>query len=921
MKVLSRNWKTKVSRSYELQSLGWEESHLIVDFTSIGSQESISIIGKLRGSIHNIIKPINVQKLQKNNGLWYRAIFNIEEFGNNLNSVWDFYTVDESSKEYRVKSYIALNKKLPYKLPKSSMILKAYSTVQNNLSIKIEKSNTLLDVNDIDFKEDSLYISANLFIHKEYKSIFILSNDEEYISKYGNINVIGRENNYINIHLDIEYPLDKILCLSGEKKAQLLRFNLKFDDETEEYINIKAPNNFIKTSKVKDNNTISIYNDKSENLYIRIQENGAKAQVTSIFSYDDKFEINGFLDYESFNKKQSADLLIEKRQGKEFIILPLKINKNKKFTAQIKLNQLLNNNMLDGVWDIYFVSNDVKLRLESSLDDVENKQQVVQIPQRIRGNRYDTYVYKLYYTLENEVSLIIRKYMTIKRISKGCISSDKLLLEGDFFVEPPVQSLPENLQGTLNITGYYNRRYSLDSRIETSPTKNKYYTHFILESDISHLSNEEKRTIKSDLLCNTINLEMKVNQYQVSLTGVVDGKGLTEEMNIFNKYIKYKRTKNFAKLYKLFNKVILIDKNLAVYQSFHGKSYSCSPKAIHEELLRTKKDYKGVWVLENEYTDVPKGTIVVKPNTIRYYYYLAKAKYFINNGNFPDFYEKRQGTIHLQTWHGTPLKRLGYDISPDSPSYQENNSPELIRRNKRWDYLIGPNQYTSEILQRAFGFNNKMLDVGYPRNDVLYKHKNTDRVNEIKKKLGIDEDKKIVLYAPTWRDSDFHGGQSNQPYKLKFDIEQFKKEFSDTHVLLLRLHYRDASRLSISLSDKTIINASFYDDIQELYLIADTLITDYSSVMFDYANLKRPMIFYCYDYLKYKGEMRGCYFNFASVAPGPIVFDEKQLFESITCSDTFTEIYSKEIEQFYNKFCSWEDGNATSRVIKEVFEY
>ena len=212
-----------------------------------------------------------------------------------------------------------------------------------------------------------------------------------------------------------------------------------------------------------------------------------------------------------------------------------------------------------------------------------------------------------------------------------------------------------------------------------------------------------------------------------------------------------------------------------------------------------------------------------------------------------------------------------------------------------------------------------MLDVGYPRNDILHNY-NDDKINKIKAKLGIGMEKKVILYAPTWRDSDFHGAQSGEAYKLKFDIDNFKKRFGDEYVLLLRLHYRDASRLELDLSDSVVINASFYDDIQELYLIANILITAYSSVMFDYANLKRVMIFYCYDYLKYKNEMRGCYFNFSKSAPGPIVFDEDHLFDAIDNSEIILEEYKENINNFYNKFCEWEDGMASNRIIEQVFK-
>src|SRR5690606_3354637 len=121
--------------------------------------------------------------------------------------------------------------------------------------------------------------------------------------------------------------------------------------------------------------------------------------------------------------------------------------------------------------------------------------------------------------------------------------------------------------------------------------------------------------------------------------------------------------------------------------------------------------------------------------------------------------------IHIQTWHGTPLKKLGFDIDPSSPSYKENTSEQLIRRNKRWDYLVAPNEYTGAILRRAYLFKKKMLNVGYPRNDIFYKseHYKSEIVKRTKEYLNIPLNKKVILYAPTWTDNEFHEGQANEP--------------------------------------------------------------------------------------------------------------------------------------------------------------
>jgi CDP-glycerol glycerophosphotransferase len=212
-----------------------------------------------------------------------------------------------------------------------------------------------------------------------------------------------------------------------------------------------------------------------------------------------------------------------------------------------------------------------------------------------------------------------------------------------------------------------------------------------------------------------------------------------------------------------------------------------------------------------------------------------------------------------------------------------------------------------------------MLDVGYPRNDIFYQEDIDVKIIDIKKRLNIPLDKKVILYAPTWRDYEFHNGNHLKPYEFKFDLQTFKDRFGDDYVLLLRLHYRDANRIKVHGFEDFIYNVSSYDDIQELYLISNLLITDYSSVMFDFANLSRPIIFFTYDLKRYGSQVRGFYFNFRKEAPGPIVTNEYKLFDAIENIIPLQEQYSIKYEKFKEKFCHWEDGQASKRTIEAVF--
>lgn len=913
MQILNRNWKKSNNNIKQVEEVIWKDKKIYLYIN--GLKKDDLVLARLRNFSDEIVGI--VENVQCNNRTPYAATFEVINFGEKLNSIWDFYVISNTKKSIRLKSNLDFQENDVYKIDNKNIQLKPYTTVQYNFSLKTSITTIITNINEINIIDNNINISLNMLTDKKISSIDLFKKNDK-LKKHCVIKQLKNKNNYNNSHIIIKYPIEEILQYINKNKENKLFLTITYDNSSEEEFDLKVKDNFLNEVSIFNNKKIYIY-EKENEVYIKYEDKDVEAQVISIYSYGDKFIINGYIKSYLAEKVDIYNLLIVNRENKECISQNISMIKKNSFKVKINTRDFLEKEMKDGVWDLYINCGNRKIRLESTMDDVENKQKVINIPQQIIGNNEDSYVYKLYYSLENELSLIIRKYINIKAIKECKFTKDNLILKGIFFVEPPLQVLPQNFTSNINVKGYYNRNYTLKADVFTEQTSNRYNTNFNMKIDISILNEQQKKELRQDILTNTISLESTINDFKVKMVVVIDKKGVIEASNKIIEFIKYNSENYIRKAYKIFNKILPINNNMVIYQSFHGKSFSGNPKAIYKEMIKSKANHKGIWVLENPYTEVQKGTIIVKPNTLQYYYYMAKAKYFVNNGNFPDFYEKRKGTIHLQTWHGTPLKKLGYDISKDSPSYYENNSPQLIRRNSRWDYLIGPNEYTSIILQRAFGFKKEMINSGYPRNDILYNY-TKEKANEIKNKLGIDKEKKVILYAPTWRDSDFHGNSANQGYKLKFNIENFKKKFGDTHILLLRLHYRDAARLAINLSDKTVFNVSFYDDIQELYLISDLLITDYSSVMFDYINLKRPMIFYCYDYLKYKNKMRGCYFNFTESAPGPIVFDEEQLFDAIYNLKTIKNIYKNNIDNFYDKFCEWEDGNASKRVVDKVFK-
>lgn len=388
----------------------------------------------------------------------------------------------------------------------------------------------------------------------------------------------------------------------------------------------------------------------------------------------------------------------------------------------------------------------------------------------------------------------------------------------------------------------------------------------------------------------------------------------------YKKFKKMKKNKRVLAYYlynKLFKK-LPIKENWIVFETFFGKSYSDSPKYIYEYLLKTYPDqYRIIWSSTSRKTKIPGPHTKVKRNSLRYCYYMARSKYFVFNVRQPEWFTKREGMVFLETWHGTPLKRLVFDqdeVMAASPLYKA----QFYRHSQQWDYLVAANHFSSETFRSAFLFSNEMLEYGYPRNDILHSLEKDKLASEIRRKLNIPENKKTILYAPTWRDDEYYGHGAYK-FALKLDLRMLREQLGPDYVVLLRTHYFIADSIDVTGIEEFAVNVSKYNDISELYLISDILITDYSSVFFDYANLKRPILFYTYDLDKYRDMLRGFYMDIEKEVPGPLLFTTEEVAEAILNIEGITAEYSKRYEEFYERFCSLEDGHASENIVKRVF--
>ena len=233
---------------------------------------------------------------------------------------------------------------------------------------------------------------------------------------------------------------------------------------------------------------------------------------------------------------------------------------------------------------------------------------------------------------------------------------------------------------------------------------------------------------------------------------------------------------------------------------------------------------------------------------------------------------------------------------------------------KKYTYMIAPNSFCTRVFQSAFGIEKeRLIETGYPRNDILI-NADEQKKQEIRARLGIPEGKKVLLYAPTWRDNSFVA--AGYTFELQADFRKWKEMLADEYVLLFKPHYLIINKFS----DTEELNGFLYNvdassEISDLYLIADVLVTDYSSVFFDYAILGRPIYFYMYDLDSYREELRGFYIDIYSDLPGDIYEDEEAMLKDIHEGNFDRE----RLSQFNARFNEHEDGHASQRVIDIVF--
>lgn len=385
--------------------------------------------------------------------------------------------------------------------------------------------------------------------------------------------------------------------------------------------------------------------------------------------------------------------------------------------------------------------------------------------------------------------------------------------------------------------------------------------------------------------------------------------------------LRSKYTKNimhYANLYK----TIEVDENHILYQVRDGQSMTDSPYAIFKYLMEHQayQKYIHIWVVAsqkmqkayskkfNKYKNVK---FIVKESD-DYLHYLAKCKYLINNATFPTYFTKKPNQVYVNTWHGTPLKSMGLDIKDNLLESQN-----TIRNFLSSDYIISPNQHTTDIFKKAFKLeelnDDAILEIGYPRIDATLKAQSETVIQKLKKQGLKMTNAPILLCSPTWRGHTVSTPEDNIE-EMEEMIEVLNKKTD--YQVLLKVHpfiYRKAE--GNKKLKKYLVNDTF--DTNELLSIVDLLVTDYSSIFFDYLVTNKPIIFYTPDYEDYE-ENRGFYLPVDSL-PGPSVHSIETLVDTVNHQQNILTQYNDNYRAYQQKFANYDDGHVTERVVNKVF--
>lgn len=350
---------------------------------------------------------------------------------------------------------------------------------------------------------------------------------------------------------------------------------------------------------------------------------------------------------------------------------------------------------------------------------------------------------------------------------------------------------------------------------------------------------------------------------------------------------------------------------LAVFSAYWHGGYACNPAAIEAKLRELAPRMRTAWICDPRYAGtLPRETALLRPGSAAYWTALARATYLVTNVNFERTLVKRPGQIVVQTQHGTPLKRVGLDLQDRPAATPTTDFAGLLRGADQWDYLLSANRHSTLVWEKAVPSSYTTLEYGYPRNDVFHRATQAD-VLELRERLGIPAGSTAILYAPTHRDY-----RRSRPDHL--DFERVLRDLGPRFTILARAHLTYADAPAPLDAHPRLLDVSSHPSVEELCLASDALVTDYSSLMFDYAALDRPIVIHADDWEAYEAA-RGTYFDLRSCPPGAIARTEDELVDIFATGHWQGSRSAQLRAAFRARFCTYDDGHAAERVVRRIF--
>lgn len=367
----------------------------------------------------------------------------------------------------------------------------------------------------------------------------------------------------------------------------------------------------------------------------------------------------------------------------------------------------------------------------------------------------------------------------------------------------------------------------------------------------------------------------------------------------------YKVFNTSASLFmRMWGRFISMDDNMVLFNS-QARRYNDSPRAIYEYMIGKPQfsKYKFVWALEDpDNTEIPGNPIKVKVDTLSYFKMTLKAKYWITCVNIErSLHYKKKDCVYLNTWHGTAFNTIG-NMAKGRKDYDFSNV----------DFFCYESEFQKTICMKSFNTREEaMIPTGYPRNDTLY-FVTPEEVKSLKERMGLPLDKKIILYAPTWRDSTDNG--KTFAIKPPINIDYWKERLGKEYIVLFRTHTYTNKLLGVVFND-VIRDYTSYPVVNDLFKVADILISDYSSCVTDFCILERPIICFAFDYEEYK-EARGLNIDFETEMPSGIKKTEQEVIDHLLSMDYDEEC--KKTKALKDKY-TYIGGHATELCVEKMF--